>query len=139
MDWLNRVRSLQTCKYDPAVGTFKGWLLQITRRRIAEQFGKREKAFAAHQATHACLQGRDDERTDTAARLMAPESLHLEEVFEQEWRQSLFQAALGRVRSRVSPKQFQMFDLVVTQQWPMKLVTGTLGANRTAPRFTWPR
>src|SRR5437868_7307561 len=28
--------------YDPAVGSFKGWLLQITRRRIADQFRKRE-------------------------------------------------------------------------------------------------
>ena len=25
-------------KYDPAIGSFKGWLLQITRRRIADGF-----------------------------------------------------------------------------------------------------
>src|ERR1700758_4056110 len=29
-------------KYDPAVGSFKGWLLQITRWRIVDQFRKRE-------------------------------------------------------------------------------------------------
>src|SRR5437773_7819843 len=28
-------------KYDPALGSFKGWLLQITRRRIADQMRKR--------------------------------------------------------------------------------------------------
>jgi len=27
-------------KYDPAIGSFKGWLLQITRWRIADQFRK---------------------------------------------------------------------------------------------------
>ncbi len=29
-------------KYDPVIGSFKGWLLQITRWRIADQFRKRE-------------------------------------------------------------------------------------------------
>src|SRR3954467_10834575 len=28
-------------KYDPAIGSFKGWLLNITRWRIADQFRKR--------------------------------------------------------------------------------------------------
>src|ERR1700739_5078541 len=33
-------------KYDPAVGSFKGWLLQITRWRIVYQFRKREPGNA---------------------------------------------------------------------------------------------
>src|SRR4051812_41198555 len=28
-------------RYDPAIGSFKGWLLNITRWRIADQFRKR--------------------------------------------------------------------------------------------------
>jgi hypothetical protein len=33
------------------------------------------------------------------------------------------------VKRRVTAKQFQMFDLYVTQQWPMDLVTSTLGVS----------
>src|SRR5262249_184542 len=35
-------KSIDKLKYDPAIGSFKGWLLQITRWRIADQFRKRE-------------------------------------------------------------------------------------------------
>jgi RNA polymerase sigma-70 factor (ECF subfamily) len=31
-------------KSDPTIGSFKGWLMLITRRRIADQFEKRYKA-----------------------------------------------------------------------------------------------
>ena len=42
-------RKMSEFKYDPAVGSFKGWLLQVTRRRIADQFRKRprESCFSA--------------------------------------------------------------------------------------------
>src|ERR1700736_6312617 len=35
-------KKIDKLKYDPAVGSFKGWLLQITRWRIADQFRKRQ-------------------------------------------------------------------------------------------------
>jgi hypothetical protein len=53
----------------------------------------------------------------------------LEKLWNEEWQQNLLRAALERVKCNVSPKQFQMFDLYVTQQWPMALVTSTLGVN----------
>src|SRR5260221_14525493 len=34
-------------QYDPALGRFKGWLLQITRRRIADQVRKQMQASGA--------------------------------------------------------------------------------------------
>src|SRR5437870_13042270 len=33
-------------RYDPAIGAFKGWLLHITRWRIADQFRKRDPVEA---------------------------------------------------------------------------------------------
>src|SRR5260221_282977 len=32
------VRKLPEFKYDPAIGSFKGWLLTLTRSRIQDQF-----------------------------------------------------------------------------------------------------
>src|SRR6266481_8111156 len=34
-------RHMPTFKYDPAIGSFKGWLLKMTRWRILGQFRKR--------------------------------------------------------------------------------------------------
>ncbi|HYS96299.1 MAG TPA: sigma-70 family RNA polymerase sigma factor, partial [Chthoniobacterales bacterium] len=31
-------KKIDKLKYDPAIGSFKGWLLQITRWRIVDQF-----------------------------------------------------------------------------------------------------
>jgi DNA-directed RNA polymerase specialized sigma24 family protein len=39
-------KSIDKSKYDPAIGSFKAWLLQITRWRIADQFRKRERGDA---------------------------------------------------------------------------------------------
>ena len=39
-------KNIDKLKYDPAIGSFKGWLLQITRWRIADQFRKREPGNA---------------------------------------------------------------------------------------------
>src|SRR6266480_3818214 len=35
-------KRIDQLRYDPAVGSFKGWLLHITRWRIADQFRKRQ-------------------------------------------------------------------------------------------------
>src|SRR5207248_6656651 len=36
------VKNIGGLKYDPKAGSFKGWLLHITRWRIADQFRKRQ-------------------------------------------------------------------------------------------------
>src|SRR5438128_7978586 len=35
-------KKIDKLHYDPALGSFKGWLLQITRWRIVDQFRKRD-------------------------------------------------------------------------------------------------
>jgi RNA polymerase sigma-70 factor (ECF subfamily) len=39
-------------------------------------------------------------------------------------------AALARVKRQVKPRQFQVFDLYVLQQWPVKEVARALGVSR---------
>src|SRR5246127_1749587 len=39
-------KKIDKLKYDPAIGSFKGWLLQITRWRIADQYRKRRPGEA---------------------------------------------------------------------------------------------
>ena len=125
-------------KYDRARGTFKGWLFEITRRRIANQVRKRLKhrpAAVGSLASEATRQlfGRGEEpdqrRTATIERVPDPNSDELEGLWDQEWQSNLLEASIVRVKKRVSAKQYQMFNLYVMLQWPMNQVKKTLGVS----------
>ena len=127
-------------EYNPALGSFKGWLLEVARRRIVNQFrkrspGKRQESSerpAIGQADVRPSPGRgepDEARTATIERIADPNSQDLDTLWEREWQQNLWDVALSRVKKRVNAKQFQMFNLYVTQQWPMEMVKSTLGVN----------
>jgi RNA polymerase sigma factor (sigma-70 family) len=126
--------------YNPAIGSFKGWLLEVARRRIANQFRKRAPGgcggglarTSANQAGAPRPAGRsqpDEVRTATIERLADPNSADLDRLWEREWQMNLLEVALARLKKRVNAKQYQMFNLYVTQQWPMDLVKSTLGVN----------
>ena len=112
--------------YDPALGSFKSWLMLITRRRIEKQLRKRLPANAARAS-------RPDEtsRTATIERIPDPAGFDLEAIWDKEWEANLSEAALARVKRQVKPRQFQMFDLYVLKQWPVKEVARALDVSVT--------
>jgi RNA polymerase sigma-70 factor (ECF subfamily) len=114
-------------KCDPAAGSFKGFLLQITRWRIADQFRKRggiKQSLLTSAAT------RDDEsRTATVERVPEPGGPELERVWEEEWTRHAMDTALMAVKRKADPEQFQMFELHVLRQVPAREVAAKLGAN----------
>ena len=125
-------------KYDPARGSFKGWLLEITRRRIANQVRRRMKHRHATagplvgEATRPPSRERtesDQRRTATIERVQDPSSDEMERLWDQEWRSNLLEASIVRVKKQVNAKQYQMFNLYVTMQWPMDQVKQTLGVS----------
>jgi RNA polymerase sigma-70 factor (ECF subfamily) len=111
-------RQIEKLRYDPAIGSFKGWLLQITRWRIADQLRKRDRAVK--------LQSNDDQRTATIERVPDPNVADLDAFWEKEWQQNLFAAAITRVKKKVDPKQFQIFDCYVRKEWPAQEVARKL-------------
>ncbi len=122
-------------------GSFKGWLLQITRRRIADQFGKRQKLGVPASAGPATtvergrlkpgLQTEDSTRTSTIERVPDPASFDLNACWDEQWQKGLLEAATERVKNQVSPKQYQMFELYVLREWPVKKVAETLDVSAT--------
>ena len=126
-------------KSQPGIGSFKGWLLTITRRRIADQFGKRSKAGAQAPAGLAVpsafdslkrgFESEDTSRTSTVERVPDPASLVREDCWEEQWQQHVLNAAIERVKHLVRPKQFQMFELYVLREWPVSKVAKTLGIS----------
>jgi RNA polymerase sigma-70 factor (ECF subfamily) len=116
-------KNIDKLKYDPAIGSFKGWLLQITRWRIADQFRKREPGNAKRPRST------DDRMTATIERVPDSRIVDLDAVWEASWKENLFEAAVARVKKKIEPKQFQIFDCYVRKEWPAQKVAERLGVS----------
>lgn len=116
-------KSIGKFKYDPAVCSFKTWLLQVTRHRIANQFDKRRKHPLAPDIDRDATSG-----TPVLERMPDPAG-GLEGIWEAEWQKNLMDAAIRRVKKRVSIEQYQMFDFYVLKKWPVSKVAKTLGVT----------
>jgi RNA polymerase sigma factor (sigma-70 family) len=106
-------RQMPTFKYDRAVGSFKAWLLNTTRWRIIDQLRKRGPAAARRAAT-------DDvktPRTPTMEELVDPVSRRLDELWDAEWEKNLLDAAVAKVKRRLDPQKYQIFDFYVNKEW----------------------
>src|SRR5262245_15910878 len=102
-------------RYDPNVCSFKTWMLRLTRWRIIDQLRKR-----LPREQHIDVSSHDD-ATATAAldKLTRGKAPDLEVMWNEEWETALLNAAIDRVKQRVSPDTFQMFDLYVQRQMPV--------------------
>ncbi len=105
-------KHMPTFKYDPTVGSFKAWLLNLTRWRIVDQFRKRGPI-----APHSPDAG-DTSRTATVERVPDEKSPDWESLWETDWQQTVFEAAMNRVRRQLDPQKFQIFDFYVNHEWP---------------------
>lgn len=115
-------KKIKEFKADPAFGSFRSYLLRLTRWRIADQFAKRKSRFHATPPS-------EQTGTATIERVADPASLDLEHVWQREWEKNLVDAALERVKKKVKIKQYQIFDLYVVKQWPVKEVMQTLNVS----------
>lgn len=115
-------KNIGKLRYDPAIGSFKGWLLNITRWRIVDQFRKR-----LPEGHHR--QPGDDRATATMDRFGPASADVLEELWEKEWKENLFDVAITRLKKKVDPKQFQIFDCYVRKEWPAQKVAEHLRVN----------
>ena len=113
-------------KYDPAIGSFKAWLLNQTRWRIQDQFRKRKRdAKARPPATH------ENDPNLFIESIPDPATQHLDRVWDEEWHHHVLQTALDKVRPRVNARQYQIFDLYVNKQWPVQKIQKTLKVTST--------
>lgn len=122
---LSVARNIEGFRYDPAVCSFKSWMLQITRWRIANQQKKRQREEKRVEQDS----GNPGDETAAIERIADPAGFDLESIWDEEWRKNLLRAALERVRRRVDPEQFQIFDLHCLEDWPVSKVAATLGVS----------
>ena len=115
---LSVAKKIAGFNYDANVGSFRNWLLQITRRRIVDQFRKRRPQ----------TQNASDAATNLE-QIPDPGGHSFEALWNEEWHVALLDMARAFVRRRVGARQYRMFELYVLQQQPMRVVTKTLHVN----------
>jgi RNA polymerase sigma-70 factor (ECF subfamily) len=108
-------------KYEREAGSFRGWLLHITRWRIADQFRKRAPG-TVQQRTRGTSRG-----TATIDRI--PDGFDVTATWEAEWQRHILQAALERLKRKVDAKHYQIFDCLVVKHWAASKVASGLGVS----------
>jgi RNA polymerase sigma factor (sigma-70 family) len=116
-------KHMPTFTYDPSIGSFKAWLLNMTRWRILDQFRKRRTV----DATPGDAKDSDTTRTSFINRVADPAGPKFDEIWELEWQQNLLAAALDHVKRRMDPQKYQIFDLYVNKGWAPEKVAKSFG------------
>ena len=102
-------KELPAFRYDPAVGSFKSWLLRPTRWRIVDQLRKRGPAAPPPTRT-------DGGGTTFLARVPDPASLELDKTWDDEWKRLVMNQAIANVKRKHDPRKYQIFDLYVNHE-----------------------
>ena len=117
-------RRIPEFRYDPAVCSFKTWLLNLTRWRIVDQIRKRRVHTApSNSPRHDCR------RTATIDQAPDPATQNLDAVWDAEWEQQLLDAAIQRVKQKVNPEHYQIFHLSVFKEWPVQKIARELDTS----------
>jgi RNA polymerase sigma factor (sigma-70 family) len=117
-------KDIQKFRRDRQLGSFKGWLRNLTRWRIADQLRKR--AGAEWRATTADAGELAAAKT---AEIADPTDPALETAWDDEWQANLLSAAMERVKRRVKEEHYQIFDLHVVKGLSVAKVAEILGVG----------
>ena len=115
---LSVVKTLPGFRYDTKKGSFKGWLMRLTRWRIADHYRNRARAREGNPGGLCDIEEVPD-----------PAGLELDALWDKEWETTLARVAVARVKRTVDPKQYQVFDCYVQKQWPVSRVARLLRIN----------
>ncbi len=99
-------RRMPGFRYDASRGSFKSWLRVVTRSRIAVycRKAKREQNLVREPLP-------DNECEDAEQEFADPAGEVLDELWQREWEAHTMEAALRRVRAKVSSQQLLIFQL----------------------------
>jgi RNA polymerase sigma-70 factor (ECF subfamily) len=124
-------KTIHDFESNPARGTFKSWLFNLTRWRIADHF-RRRNATSPEALMSLAPATQNDPATGTGTgpleRLPGPDNLDTE--WEIEWKRNIMETALARVGRKVKAKHLQIFDLYALRHRPAGEVARDLGVTR---------
>ena len=115
-------KHMPSFQYDPATGSFKAWLLNMTRWRITDQLRKRGPLVTPPPSSEATT-------THPLDRLADPCPPDLDALWNSEWERNLLDAAIAKVKRRLDPQKYQIFDFYVNKEWPAEKVASIYGVT----------
>jgi RNA polymerase sigma-70 factor (ECF subfamily) len=110
-------RHMPAFKYDPLLGSFKTWLLNMTSWRVTDQLRLRPLATPPNKPAADHLP--EDDHPSPPTEHIPPD---LEKLWDEEWENNLLAAAITNARRRLDPKQYQIYDFNVNKEWPAERV-----------------
>jgi RNA polymerase sigma factor (sigma-70 family) len=129
--WVALARKMPEFQYEPGKDSFKGWLLQIARWKITDQFRKRKVGLRnqpiREDAPNLETGGPDSE--SQAGALLMGGAQSFDAIWELEWQRHLLHTALHRVKRRVRPEQYAIYHLHVVEEHPAAEVRRALNVS----------
>jgi len=114
-------------RYEPGKDSFKGWLLQITRWKVADQFRRRMPDPGAPRP-----EGDDGVSAINEPAGLANMRQGFDALWDAEWDRHLLEQALARVKRQVNPEHYAIYHLNVIEERPAAEVRRTLGVGMAA-------
>lgn len=115
-------KQMPSFHYDRKRGRFKGWLLTIVRRRIANVWRGKKYNSGGQRVNR-------EEVTDPAQIEAGAEATdwEFERAWDEEWREHALRMAQEHIKREVEPVQFQAFQLNVLKGIPARETARRLG------------
>jgi RNA polymerase sigma factor (sigma-70 family) len=120
-------RHMPQFRYDPKIGSFKTWLLQITRSRIYDALRRTRYKHEGHYSPREIELG-----TTLMESFPGQEATTLEDMWEDEWRKHQIETALEQIKGTADANEFRMFYLHVIKNVPARDVARGLGTKLAA-------
>jgi RNA polymerase sigma-70 factor (ECF subfamily) len=117
-------KHMPTFRYNPAIGSFKAWLLNMTRWRIADQLRKRKQLGVFQNSSD---ETGDEIGLDGLSNETCP--AELDRLWDDEWEKNLLEVAVAKARRSLDPKQYQIFDFYVNKEWKPERIARTFGIS----------
>ena len=96
-------KHMPTFEYNPAIGSFKTWLLNMTRWRITDQLRKRGALRPpAHRVPRT-----PPPAPATVDKVVDPAGQELDALWNAEWEKNLLDAAMSKINASSTRKNFK--------------------------------
>lgn len=112
-------KQMPTFRFDPALGSFKGWLLTKTRWCIITQLRQR--------ARHPLPPASGNNDSSITPEIPDPAAPAMDDFWEREWQMSLFESAFSQLKHKHNAQMLQIFDFHVRKEMPAKEVAARFG------------